>query len=97
MQRRHDGSCSSAQIGWTAKCRSNHNNHSWGGDVVMDERAKDEVLAAYAAYVAAFRANDIQAIDKLMQYPLAHIGNGETTLLDTSHQTGGVDGRQAVA
>jgi hypothetical protein len=49
----------------------------------MDERAKDEVLAAYAAYVAAFRANDIQAIDKLMQYPLAHIGNGKTTLLDT--------------
>ncbi len=52
------------------------------GDVVMDERAKDEVLAAYAAYVAAFRANDIQAIDKLMQYPLAYIGNGQTTLLD---------------
>ena len=53
-----------------------------GGDVVMDEQAKDEVLAAYAAYVTAFRANDIQAIDKLMQYPLAHIGNDQTTLLD---------------
>ena len=53
-----------------------------GGDVVMDEQAKDEVLAAYAAYVAAFRANDVQAIDKLMQYPLAHIGNDQTTLLD---------------
>jgi hypothetical protein len=51
--------------------------------MVMDDQAKDEVLAAYAAYVAAFRANDIQAIDKLMQYPLAHIGNGQTTLLDT--------------
>jgi hypothetical protein len=48
----------------------------------MDEQAKDEVLAAYAAYVAAFRANDVQAIDKLMQYPLAHIGNDQTTLLD---------------
>ena len=53
-----------------------------GGDVVMDEQAKDEVLAAYAAYVAAFRANDVQAIDRLMQYPLAHIGNDQTTLLD---------------
>jgi ketosteroid isomerase-like protein len=49
----------------------------------MDERAKNEVLATYAAYVAAFRASDVEAIDKLMQYPLAHIGNGQTTLLDT--------------
>jgi hypothetical protein len=52
------------------------------GGVVMDEQAKDEVLAAYAAYVAAFRANDVRAIDKLMQYPFSHIGNGQTTLLD---------------
>ena len=28
----------------------------------------------YAAYLAAFRANDIQAIDELVQYPLAYIG-----------------------
>lgn len=49
----------------------------------MEERAKDEVLAAYAAYVAAFRASDVETIDKLMQYPLAHIGDGQTTLLDT--------------
>jgi len=34
----------------------------------MDERAKDEVLAAYAAYVAAFRANDIQAIDSKREF-----------------------------
>ena len=52
------------------------------GDVVMDEQVKDEVLAVYEAYVAAFRANDVQAIDKLMRYPLAHIGNDHTTLLD---------------
>lgn len=49
----------------------------------MEERAKDEVLAAYAAYVAAFRASNVETIDKLMQYPLAHIGDGQTTLLDT--------------
>jgi hypothetical protein len=48
----------------------------------MNEQANDDVLAVYAAYVAAFRANDVKAIDKLMQYPLAHIGNGQTTLLD---------------
>jgi hypothetical protein len=51
-------------------------------DIIMDEHAKVEVLAVYATYVAAFRANDVRAIDKLMQYPLAHIGNGQTTFLD---------------
>jgi len=39
------------------------------------------VIAAHAAYVAAFRANDVQATDKLMQYPLVHIGNGQIALL----------------
>ena len=49
----------------------------------MDQQAKDEVLAAYAAFAKAFLANDIKAIDKLMQYPLAYIGDGRTTLVDT--------------
>ena len=49
----------------------------------MDERTKDEVLAAYTAYLTAFRANDVQAIDRLIQYPLAYIGNGQTTLVET--------------
>jgi ketosteroid isomerase-like protein len=49
----------------------------------MDQQTKDEVLAVYAAYAAAFRANDVQAIDKLIQYPLAYIGNGQTKLVDT--------------
>jgi hypothetical protein len=49
----------------------------------MDQRTKDEVLAAYTAYLTAFRANDLQAIDKLIQYPLAYIGSGQTTLVDT--------------
>ena len=68
-----------------------------GSDVIMDELAKNEVLAAYAAYVAAFRANDVQAIDKLMQYPIAHIGNGQITLLDAYPiKPGGVESRQAM-
>ena len=49
----------------------------------MDQRVKDEVLATYAAFAKAFLANDIKAIDKLMQYPLAYIGDGRTTLVDS--------------
>ena len=49
----------------------------------MDQRTKDEVLAAYTAYLTAFRADDVQALDKLIQYPFAYIGNGQTSLLDT--------------
>ena len=49
----------------------------------MDERTKDEVLATYTAYLDAFRANDISALDKLIQYPLAYIGNGRTTFVET--------------
>jgi hypothetical protein len=48
----------------------------------MDEQARAAVLAVYAAYVAAFRASDVEAIDRLMQYPLAHIGHGRTRFLD---------------
>jgi hypothetical protein len=51
--------------------------------VVVDQRTKDEVLATYTAFLTAFRADDVQAIDKLFQYPCAYIGNGQTTLLDT--------------
>jgi hypothetical protein len=47
----------------------------------MDD-PKGEVLAAYSAYVAAFLANDVPALDRLIQYPLAYIGNGHVTLVD---------------
>jgi hypothetical protein len=49
----------------------------------VNEELKNEVLATYAAYLRAFNANDIHSIDKLMQYPLAHIDNGRTNLVDT--------------
>jgi hypothetical protein len=49
----------------------------------VDERNRDEVLATYTAYLTAFRANDVSAIDQLVQYPLAYIGDGKTTLVDT--------------
>jgi hypothetical protein len=49
----------------------------------MDEVLKNEVLATYAAFQDAFRANDVLALDKLIQYPLAYIGKDRTTLVDT--------------
>jgi hypothetical protein len=49
----------------------------------VNEGLKNEVLATYEAYLRAFNANDIDTIDKLMQYPLAHIDNGRTNLVDT--------------
>ncbi len=48
----------------------------------MDEALRNEILAVYSAYVEAFRANDVPALDKLIQYPLAYIGAGRTTLVD---------------
>ena len=49
----------------------------------MDEKIKEEVLATWAAYLSAFNANDLNAIDDLVQYPLAYIDNGRTTMVDT--------------
>jgi hypothetical protein len=49
----------------------------------VDQKLKEEVLAAYAAYLDAFRANDVPALDKLIRYPLAYIGNGQVTLVET--------------
>jgi len=48
----------------------------------VDERTRGEVLATYTGYLTAFRANDIRAIDRLMLYPLAYIGDGTTILVD---------------
>jgi hypothetical protein len=54
----------------------------FSGEAPMDQRVKDEVLATYAVYAKAFLANDIHAIDQLIQYPLAYIGDGRTTMVD---------------
>ncbi len=48
----------------------------------MDEKLRDEVLATYAAYLKAFLSNDVQTLDTMMQYPLAHIGNGKVRMYD---------------
>src|SRR5258707_6685251 len=47
------------------------------------EAAKDAVIAAYRAYVRAFLDNDIEAIDALVNYPLAYVGAGKTVMLDS--------------
>jgi hypothetical protein len=49
----------------------------------MDQELEGQVIATYAAYIDAFRANDVQALDKLIQYPLAYIGNGRVTMVET--------------
>ncbi len=49
----------------------------------MQQQAKKEVLAAYAAYLAAFQADDLAALNALIQFPFAYIGQGGTMLLDT--------------
>jgi hypothetical protein len=51
--------------------------------MAVDEHVRDEVLAAYTAYLTAFRANDVAAIDRLIQYPLAYIGDGKATLVNS--------------
>ncbi len=51
--------------------------------MAVDEGIRDEVLAVYTAYLTAFRANDVRALDRLVQYPLAYIGDGKTTLVDS--------------
>ena len=47
----------------------------------MDDSLRQEVLDTYGAYVKAFRDNDVPALDKLIQYPLAYTSDGRTTLV----------------
>lgn len=50
----------------------------------MDEiRLHAEVSEAYQAYLRAFLANDIAAIDAMVRYPLAYIGDGEVRMLES--------------
>ena len=44
--------------------------------------SKAEVIEAYERYLQAFLADDLAAIDALVHYPLAYIGDGKVSLLD---------------
>ena len=44
--------------------------------------SKAEVIEAYERYLQAFLADDLAAIDALVQYPLAYIGDGKVSMLD---------------
>jgi hypothetical protein len=44
--------------------------------------SKTEVIQAYERYLQAFLEDDIPAIDALVQYPLAYIGDGKVSMLD---------------
>jgi hypothetical protein len=44
--------------------------------------SKADVIQAYERYLKAFLADDLAAIDALVQYPLAYIGDGKVSILD---------------
>jgi hypothetical protein len=44
--------------------------------------SKAEVIQAYERYLQAFLADDVPAIDALVQYPLAYIADGRVSMLD---------------
>jgi len=44
--------------------------------------SKADVMEAYESYLQAFLADDLAAIDALIQYPLAYIGDGQVTMLN---------------
>ena len=48
-----------------------------------EERLKAEVLSVYSAYISAFLANDVAALNKLIQYPLTYIGKNHSAMMDT--------------
>lgn len=49
----------------------------------MDEARKQELMAAFVAYARAFKNNDMAALDMLMIYPLAYIGDGIVRMVDS--------------
>jgi hypothetical protein len=48
----------------------------------MDSSERAKLLSAYQRYLDAFNANDIDAINNCVKFPLAHIGDGEVKILD---------------
>ncbi|MGE0700571.1 MAG: hypothetical protein AB7O57_15845 [Hyphomicrobiaceae bacterium] len=48
-----------------------------------DEVIRQEVATAYEAYLAAFLANDMAGIDRVVKYPLAFISDGDISLVDS--------------
>ena len=48
----------------------------------MDKVERASLLGAYQRYLVAFNANDLDAINDCINYPLAYIGGDSVTLLD---------------
>ena len=48
----------------------------------MDSQDRADLFHAYQNYLAAFNANDIDAINDCVSFPLAYIGAGAVTMLD---------------
>lgn len=47
----------------------------------MDAATKQEIAATFVAYARAFRAADMAALDALMAYPIAYLGDGEVRMV----------------
>ena len=48
----------------------------------MDKVERASLLGAYQRYLAAFNANNLDAINDCISYPLAYIGGDSVTILD---------------
>ena len=49
---------------------------------MMDKVERASLLGAYQRYLAAFNANDLDAINDCISYPLAYISGDSVTMLD---------------
>ncbi len=54
----------------------------WSPALITTDTSTGEVRAAYERYLRAFLDGDLTAVESLVQFPLAHIGAGQTRLLD---------------
>ena len=61
---------------------ADHYRYAKGPDT-LDQELKEQVLATYTACVDAFRANDVSALDKLIQYSFAFIASGRVALVES--------------
>jgi hypothetical protein len=52
-------------------------------NAAAEAKIRAEVEQAYKAYLTAFNANDMDAINRLVHYPLGYIADGETRKLWT--------------
>jgi hypothetical protein len=53
----------------------------------MSKNIKKEVLITYERFIKFFFKNDMKGINSLVQYPITHISEGKSELLDSFYLT----------